>query len=406
MACAELTAFRVATESLTDDIKTNPRLGRAMYWKNMIPTKRFVTGEGVTRSTFTIKTSEPQDSTANFTNETLTNGVLTACGRTWEDIGVGYYERTYGPKTRAFRGPVICKKNLTYQHAAQKFVNEYFEQMQKYIARVWEFSYRRDYMNFVPWFVDVNGTITKIAGPNAQATAPRAYQGLSYDSLQSVAQQLINVGAGAVDNGYVNIGNGGTIFPVEIDMTDSANILRANSTIAEYAKFASMGKDGEGNTSLFTPLGANRIIGNVRHLPTDLPIRLDYTNGAYTVVSPFKDISLMTSDDDPLTDAYKNADFGAAIFTNPDVFEAEVVLPPGWPQRTIDGEPDPTNYNGELNFIAGGERICDPAEYDPLHEKGRHFGVITYAAAPNRINAGAVVVYKRCATASNSIYCS
>lgn len=406
MACTELTAFRVATESLDQRVRTNPRLGRAMYWRNMIPFKSFVTGQGILRSTFTIKTSEPQDSMANYVAASLTNGTLNACGRTWEDIGVGFYERTYGPKERAFRGPVICKKNLVYQHAARKFVSEYSEQMQKYIARVWEFSLRRDYMNFVPWFVDVNNTVTKYSGPNAQSSVPRAYQGASYDNLQVVAQQLINVGAGAVDNGYVNLGNGGPIFPVEIDMTTSANILRSNSTIAEYAKFASMGRDGEGNTSLFTPLGANRVIGNVRHLPTDLPIRLDFNAGAYEVISPFKDISLMTSDDDSLTDAYKNADFEAAIFTNPDVFEAEAVLPASWPFRTIDGEPDPTNYNGELTFIAGAERVCDPAEYDPLHEKGRHFGTIQYAAAPNRINAGAVYVYKRCPQTNNTIFCS
>jgi len=405
MACAELTAFRVATESLADGIRSNPRLGRRNYWRNMVPFKRFVTGEGILRSTFTIKTSEPQDSMANYVNSSLTNGVLNACGRTWEDIGVGYYERTYGPKERAFRGPVVCKKNLVFQHAAEKFVNGYFDQMQGYMARVWEFSLRRDYLNFVPWFVDVGGTVTKINGPNAQATTPRAYQGASYDNLQSVAQQLINVGAGGVDNGYVNLGNGGPIFPAEIDITTSANILRANSTIAEYAKFASMGKDGEGNTSLFSPLGAGRVIGNVRHVPTDLEIRLDYNDG-YQVVSPFKDISLMTTDDDPLTDAYKNADFGAIIFTNPDVFDAEVVLPASWPVKTLDGEPDPTNYMGEMTFIAGGERICDPPEHDPLHEKARHFGVISYAAAPNLINQGAVLIYKRCPQTQNQIFCS
>lgn len=406
MACTELTAFRVYTESLSDGIRTNPRLGRRNYWRNMVPFKRFVTGEGILRSTFTLKTSEPQDSIANFVTASLTSGVLNACGRTWEDIGVGYYERTYGPKERSFRGPVICKKNLVFQHAAQKFVDGYIAQMQAYMARVWEFTLRRDYLNFVPWFVDVNGTITKYGGPNAQATTPRAYQGASYDSLQSVAQQLINIGAGGVDNGYVNLGPGGPIFPVEIDMTTSANILRANSTIAEYAKYASMGKDGEGNTSLFSPLGAHRVIGNVRHLPTDLPIRLDFNSGAYVVISPFKDVSLMSSDDDPLTDAYKNADFEAIIFTNPDVFDAEVVLPASWPIKTLDGAPDPTNYMGELEFIAGGERICDPTEHDPLHEKGRHFGVISYAAAPNLPNLGGVLIVKRCAQTALQIYCS
>lgn len=405
MACTELSAFRVATESLSNDIKNNPRLGRAMFWKNMIPSKTFVTGQGILRSTFTIKTSEPTDDQTQWVAKSLSQGILSACSRTWEDIGVGYYERTYGPKQRSFAGPIICKQNLLYQHAAEAFVDKYVLEMQRYIARVWEFTLRGDYINFVPWFVDVDNVITKYNGPNAIATAPRAYQGISYDSLQSVAQQLINVGAGAVDNGYVNIGNGGSIFPVEIDMTSSANILRSNSTIAEYAKYASMGKDGEGNTSLFSPIGANRVIGNVRHVPTDLPLRFDYNSG-YSLVTPFKDVSVMDSYDDPLTDAYKNADFEAAVFMNPDVFDAEMVMPPNWPIRSIDGAPDPTSYNGTLEFIAGAERVCSPAEYDPLHEKGRHFATLEYAPAPNYPNFGAVLIYKRCPNTSNSIYCS
>lgn len=407
MACAELTAFRIATEHLTNDIRINPRLGRRNFWRNMIPSGTYEKGKGVTSSTFTVKTSEPSDSMTDYVTDAIAAGALTTvCPTTYTDIDVGYYERTYSPKSRRFRGPVICKEWLMYAHQAERFVNLYVEQIQKYVARVIEFSIRREYINFVPWFVDVGGTVTRYDGPNAQASTPRAFQGPSYDNLQSVAQQLINVGAGAVDNGYVNLGNGGPIFPVEIDITASANLLRSNSTIAEYAKFASMGKDGEGNTSLFTPLGANRVIGNVRHVPTDLPIRLDFNAGAYQVVNPFKDVASISSNDDPLTDAWKNADFEAIIFMTPDVFQMDWVMPPTWPFKTIDGAPDPVNYMGELDFIAGGERVCTPAVYDPLHEKGRHFGVLRYAPQPNAIAQGAVLVYKRCPQNSNVIYCS
>lgn len=407
MACAELTAFRIATENLTSDIRTNPRLGRRNFWRNMIPSGRYELGKGTTASTFTVKTSEPQDSMANYTTDAVSGGTLSgACSTTYEDMDVGFYERTYSPKYRRFRGPVICKDYFTYAHLAEQFVDKYTENLQAYIARVIEFSIRREYINFVPWFVDVNNTITRYDGPNAVATAPRAFQGASYDSLQSVAQQLINVGAGAVENGYVNIGAGGPIFPVEIDITTSANILRANSTVAEYARFASMGMDGGGNTSLFSPLGATRVIGNVRHVPTELPIRLDF-NGTYQVVNPFKDVASITNNDDSLTDAYKNADFEAIIFQNPDVFQMDWVLPPTWPFKTLDGEPDPVNYMGELTFRAGGREICDDSTtYDPLHEKGRHFGVVRYAPRPNRINNGAVLVVKRCQQTSNNIFCS
>ncbi len=167
-----------------------------------------------------------------------------------------------------------------------------------------------------------------------------------------------------------------------------------------------MGKDGEGNTSLFSPLGANRVIGNVRHVPTDLELRLDFNAGAYQVINPFKDVASITSNDDPLSDAWKNADFGAIIFMTPEVFQMDWVMPPTWPFKTIDGAPDPVNYMGELDFIAGGERVCTPAVFDPLHEKGRHFGVLRYAAQPNAINQGGVLIYKRCAQNQNQIFCS
>lgn len=408
MACAELTAFRFATENLLDTIRLNPRLGRRNFWRNMIPSGSFETGKGTTASTFTVKTSEPQDSASNFTTDALSGGVLSgACASTYADIGVGFYERTYSPKVGRYRGPVICKEYLTYAHRAQEFINKYDEEMAGYIARVIEFAVRREYVNFVPHFVDVGGTITRYDGPNAIASVPRPFQGASYDSLQTVAVSLTLTGAGAQENGYVNIGNGGPIYPVEIDMTTSANILRSNSTIAEYARFASMGMDGEGNTSLFSKFGAGRVIGNVRHVPTDIPIRADFNGGVLSVITPFKDVADITNNDASLTDAYLNADFEAIIFMNPDVFQMDWVLPPTWPFRTIDGAPDPMNYMGELIFRAGGREICDDSTtYDPLHEKGRHFGMIRYAPKPNRINSGGVLWVKRCPATSNAIYCS
>lgn len=407
-ACAELNQFRFATEFLTNNIRLNPRLGRRNFWRNMIPSGSYETGKGTTASTFTVKTSEPQDSMDNYTTDTISGGALSgACASTYEDINVGFYERTYSPKVRRFRGPVICKEYLTYAHAAEEFVNKYDDEMQGYIARAVEFSIRREYVALVPHFVDVGGTITRYDGPNAIASVPRPYQGASYDSLQAVATSLTLTGAGAVENGYVNHGSGGPIYPVEIDMTTSANILRANSTIAEYAKFASMGKDGEGNTSLFSPIMASRVIGNVRHVPTDLPLRADFNGGVLSIITPFKDVASISSNDVSLTDNWLNADFEAIIFMNPDVLQMDWVLPPTWPFKTIDGAPDPMNYMGELIFRAGGREICDDSTtYDPLHEKGRHFGMLRYAPKPGRIAAGGVLWVKRCPATQNSIYCS
>lgn len=397
MACLELDAFRVATESLDQRVLKDPRLGRANLWRNLVPRGTFIKGQGVTRSTFTAKTSEPQDNQALWNAITLTDGALGTCARQYEDVGVDFYERTYGPRERAFRGPVVCKKHLTFQHAAEKFLNEYVDQMGGFVARVWELTLRRDYLNFASIYVDG----VKTSGPNALATAPRAYQGLTQSSLHSMATGMINTGAGTMADGYTTLGSGGPEFALEIDMADSESILRANSTMREDARSASQGMDGDGNFAVWKAIGANRIIGNFRHVATPVPMRLNYTGGAYQVVTPFKDISTVGTDSEILTNEYKNAAFGVAVAMLPEVFTCEVVLPANW------RFPDASNYNGDWQFLAGGERICDPAEYDPLHEKGRHFAVISYAPAPNRVNSGAAVIYRRDLTpADDTIYLS
>lgn len=402
-ACAELTAFRTATESLDQRVRRSPRLGRAMFWRNLIPMGTYMKNVGLTRSTFTVKTSEPQDNQSLWQAITLSNGQPSpGCSRTYEDVGVNFFERTYSPRERAFQGPVICKKNLTFQHNPGAFLSAYVDEMGKFIARVWEMTLRRDYASFVPVYVDG----VKYSGPNALATAPRAYQGLSQQSLNVMAAGQINVGAGSEENGYTTFGNGGPVFPLEIDMVDSETVLTSNATIREDSRFASEGKDGQGNFALWKGIGADRVIGNFRHVPTPIPLRLNYTGGAYQVVTPFKDITTVGSDSEILTEAYKSAAFGVSIMLEPRVFTAEAVLPESWPFKTIDGQPDPTNYNGEFTFIAGAERVCSPAEFDPLHEKGRHFAVISYAPAPDLVNLGAILVYKRCPATSNAIYCS
>jgi hypothetical protein len=396
-ACAELTAFRTAVESLDQRTLRSPRLGRAMFWRNMIPRSTFVKNQGVTRSTFTIKSSEPQDDQSLWRSIVLSSGQPTpSCDTNYEDIGVDFYERTYGPKKRRFRGPVICKANLTFQHMPEQFLNDYVDELGKVIARVWEFTLRGDYMGFVNWYVDG----VKYPGPNALATLPRAFQGISQTNLNKMSANQINVGAGSdPDGGYTTLGPNGPIFGLEIDMEDSERVLTANSTIRDDARFASEGKDGMGDFSLWRPLGAQRVIGNFRHLPSNITPRFDY-NGGYLQISPFKTITQVGNDGTILTDAYINADFGCAIMLMPQVFECEVVTPSDWKF------PDVQNYNGEWEFVVGGERICDPPQYDPQHERGRHFAEINYAPRPVFPFIGAVYLYKRCPDTPNLIFCS
>jgi hypothetical protein len=398
-ACSELTAFRIATESLDQEITRSTRLGRPMFFRNMFPKSTFVQNQGTTRSTFTIKPSEPADDQSLWTNITVSGGItVPGCSPTYEDIGVDFFERTYGPKRRDFRGPIICREHLQFQHAIDDFIEGYVDELGQVMARTWEFGIRGDVMRLGDWFVDG----TKTTGPNAVLTAGRAYQGLSQDLLDDMAVDLINTGASPNGNGgYVFEGDAGPIYPLYIDMRDSANILKANSTIRDDARFASMGKDADGVFSLWKAIGASRIIGNFRHITTNIAPRFNFTGGVYVPVSPFKDITQIGTDQETLTDAYKNAGFAGAMVPLPEGMTIEVVKP----QRAgLDFEA--ANYNGEWDFITGGERICNPAVYDPRHEKGRHFAAIAYAARPKRIHSMKTIIYKRCAPSRSSIYCS
>lgn len=401
-ACNELAAFRIATESLDQEITRSTRLGRAMYFRNMFPKGTFVQNEGTSRSTFTIKPSEPADDQSLWQNVTVAGNLTTpGCSPTFEDIGVDFFERTYGPKRRDFRGPVLCKEHFQFQHSIDDFIAGYVDELGKVLARTWEFGIRGDVMRLGDWFVDGS----KIVGPNAVLTAPRAFQGLSQDLLDDMAVDAINTGVtpdgdGGMD-GYVLNGNNGPIYPLYIDMRDSANILKANSTIREDARAASESRDGEGNFALWKEIGANRVIGNFRHVTTNIAPRFNFTGGVYVPVSPFKDITAVGTDQEILRQEYKDAPYAAALMAVPSGFTIEVVKP-----QTAGLGFKAGNYNGEWDFIVGGHKICDPPVYDPRGEKGRHFAAIQYAARPKRPHDLKVIIYRRCPQNRSAIYCS
>lgn len=399
MACAELTAFATATESLDDRIIRSPRLGRARFWWNAIPHGTFVKNQGVTRTTFSMKPSEPQDDPTAWTNITLdgSSGQPTpACSTDYEDIDVGYYRRTYGPKRRDFRGPVLCKRDFTFQHDIEAFLDGYVDEMGRYITRIWEFALRDDYMNFGDIFVDY----TKYYGPNAFATIPVPTMDLTQEMLDDVASDLIDVGAGLPDGkGYVMEGEEGPMFTLYIDKRTSANILVNNTARREDARFAAMGKGTDSEMSLWKAVGDNRVIGNFRHRVTDIAPRANNVGGALQIVQPFRTISEITSNGEQLTGAYRAARYEAAIVVVPAAMTAEIVAPTDWKF------PNMANYMGDLQFKIGGNVICDPPVYDPLGERGRHFANIEYAPRPDRPYVAKTVWYKRCFSTRTTVTC-
>ena len=319
MACAELTAFRMAVESLEDGVLDAPRFARMNYFRNLFPAREFVQNQGVTRSNFTIKPSMPSADQSLWTTVALSGGISTpGCDPTYEDIGVDFFEQTYSPKRRDFRGPVICREHFEYQHSIDQFIEGYVFQMRQWIAATWEFGLRGDALRLGDWFVDG----VKVTGPNAAATAPRAFQGLTQDILDLVAVDRIGIGVSAegANGEYVINGNAGPIFPLYIDMVASQQILKANPHMRDDARFASEGAQGSGDFGLWRALGSDRTIGNFRHVSTNIAPRFNYTNNAYVVVSPYKDITLVGTDQEIITTAYKNAAFEAAVMAVPSGF--------------------------------------------------------------------------------------
>lgn len=386
MACDELNAFRTATESLDQRIYQYPGMGRARFWQDAIPKGTFVKGQGVTRTTFTMKPSEPTDDPTSWTDITLdgdTDQPTPACDTDYEDVGVGFYARTYNPKKVRLRGPVICKENLTFQHNVGAFLDGYVREMARYSSRKMEFALRADYMYFADWFSDYE----KFSGPNARPTVTLPTSDIMQDALDDIAQDLIDTGVGTDERGYVTEGEEGKIFPLYIDARDSAKILK---TSAERRADARWQGTEQGNLSLWKPIGATRTIGNFRHISTNIAPRFNNVGGVLTPVNPFINVDDITSNGQVISPAYKAARYRAAIVVVPSAMTAEIVTPYNWKF------PDTQNYNGIWNFITGGERICTPAVYDPEHEKGRHFAKFEYAPRPDMPFHAKVYVYKHC----------
>lgn len=402
MACAELTAFRIAVESLEEGVLNSPTFMRANFFRNAFPSGEFVKNQGTTRSSFTIKPSAPSDDQSLWSNVAIASNpgiTVPGCNPIYEDIGVDFFERTWSPKRRDFRGPVICKEHFQYQHSIDSFIDGYIAQLRQWLALTWEFGIRGDVMRLGDIFIDG----VKYIGPNALATAPRAFQGLTQDMLDQVAQDRINLGViQSPENGdYVLQGNAGAIYPLYLNMVESQHILRTNPHMREDAQFASMGHQGEGNFGLWQALGTTRTIGNFRHVTTNMEPRFNYTASGYVTVPPFKDITVVGTDQEIFTDAYKNAPFGGALIPVPSGMTIEAVRP-----QTAGLAFDMANYNGDLNFEVGGWKVCDPPVYDPRGEKGRHFASIIYAAAPKYPHNMATVIYKRCPVTQDLIFCS
>lgn len=393
MACDVFSAFSTATQSLGMRILRYPHMDRPFFWKNLIPSGMFLKNTGVQQTTFTMAPSYPEDDPDEWAEITLSdvNGQPTpGCDTTYVDVPLNFYDRLYNPTQVRVRGPIICREQLTFQHNIGKFLDGYVQELARNTAQRLEFKLRSLYMQFVPWYSFTNGSLSKYNGPDAQSTVGIPTSGCTQDMLDEVAVELINTGVGTDENGWIMEGEAGKVFPLNIDMQASAKVFNNTTARREDARFASMGKGEDSDLSLWKGIGATRTIANERHVTTNIAPRFNNVGGQLVRVNPFKNADQITPNGEVLTGAYKAARYEACIFMSPTVFTAEWVTPYNWQF------PDASNYMGDWDFITGAERICNPPEYDPQHNKGRHFGKLEFAPRPDFPFQGAVLVYKRC----------
>jgi len=395
MACDVLQAFATATENLDQDIIRIP--SHADVFTGAIPKGSFDKNRGVNKTLFTMQHSEPPTDQPAYSNITLDgNGQPTPqCTDAFTDVALSYYTRNYGPKQSKLRGPEICREQLEFQHNIGEFLGGYVNELGRYSKRFFEFLLREDYLSFATAAVDpAAGGPGFYPGPNAFSTMPTPQSDLTQDTLDLVADYLIDVGATEPDsNGYIMNGGEGPLFTLLVNRIRSSNIVVNNSDRRQDARYAMPNE-------LWKRVNATRVIGNFRHVPIGNAPRANLVGGTMTRVNTYNAVTSITGQQ--LTTAYLTAQYEGAIVLLPTVFQADIVTPFNWNfDNTL-------NYLGDWSFIQGGWRVDSNGATcaDPLGNRGRHFAEFKYAPKPILPYTGVVIWYKRCANTTHYAYCS
>jgi len=395
MACTAFEAMSAATESLSNDV--HRRATHNSLWLNAIPRATYLNGTGLTQTTFTVENSQPTDDTETWSAITLSDGTsddLGACAQTWTDAALGYSSRTYTPNRMSLRGPILCSTDLIFQHNADSFLSAYVDELGKRSKKTWENKLISEYMKFASKAIctgsgadsalTVDSTIDEIEDVAIALTNADLEQG----HLDEAAQLLIHNGATEGDsNGFITLDAEGPVFPLVCSMELSNKIATNNSELRSDLRY------GEPN-QLLKRLGASRILGNFRHIPQTMMPRFSHDGSKYVRVNQYTESSATKGKKYTINSAWKTATYEAAIILNPSVFTTEVVQP-------VSGAGgvnfDPISYNGDWQWVAGGNNVCDNAASgdDPLKRLGRHYAEYMAAFRPVRPEDGMTIIFNR-----------
>jgi hypothetical protein len=139
-------------------------------------------------------------------------------------------------------------------------------------------------------------------------------------------------------------------------------------------------------------MGASRVIGNFRHVPTVNPLRFTHDGTNFVRVNQYTEASATKGKKYSINPNWRTATHEAAIVLNPNVLTSEVVSPQGY---GLDF--DPANYGGEWDWVVGGDRInaFSSTGNDPQNSLGRHYATYMSAFRPVRPQDGAVIIFDR-----------
>lgn len=402
MACENpFDAFRLATESLPDDIYV--RASYRSVFMNLVPRGTFPRGAGVVRSTFTVGRSEPTTDLPEFEEVTVNTGetYTGACNTVYNDIGVGFQEGTYKPEKFGWRGPIICQDDLMINYHMENFLALYVPAISKNTERTISNRLASIYTSFVPKWV-ANTDFHSVAGDTSppppvapDLTLDESECFLDQEMLDHLAATLNEEGASDPDtNGWITLGEDGPIYPLYIGQEASAQLLLQNAELRQDRRFADM---GEGNTAmLFKRIGATKVIKNFRHLINLFPPRYSYQAGEY-VRTPTWVMNAGTkgvvAEVNPNWRSTTASPFEGAWVLSPWVLTSEIL-------QSVSSAAglnwSPKNHVGEWQFIVGGKEISTTDCYDPLKKLGAHFAEFWHAPKPIYPIYGAFIIFSRC----------
>lgn len=406
MACTSVfDAFRYATEDL--DQQVSRTASYRSIWMNLMQSGTYPKNVGTNRSVFAIGNVEPTSGDGTWAPIDLSNQLGSPgdpidtpnelCTNDWQDVEYGFNEATYGPEISQLRGPVICQKDLLFSHDPDTFLGGYIEEIAKRAKREWELWIQQKHIAMSRKAIAVPDFAGSFADQAALTGLECATCELTQEMLEIVAQYLNEDGATTPDsNGYITWEEAGPTWSLYIGQSQSARLLRQNAELRNDYRYA------DPNT-LIARIGANRVIGNFRHMIAQRPRRYSCVDGDYTLVQPYVNDSMTKGTGQIINPAWRAAPYEGADVLSPLLFTKEVVPP----TNSAGGVNfDSKNYMGEWDFVTGAYKWDDDCE-DPLEDRGRHYAEFIAAAKPNlaaRFKYGYHIIFQRCA--GNLVECT